>query len=106
MTAYVPHKSEKDPQKIIRSLRELASGRSNGIGVVTLAASAASTSVIDPNCATGSVIVPIPATAHAAAEWGNGTLYIPAATVINGSFVIQHANNSQTDRTFAYAIIG
>lgn len=106
MSCYVPGINETDPKKLIRSLKELAAGRSNGVGVFTLAISVSSTTVTDQNCAAGSVIVPIPTTAHAAAELGNGTLYIPIATVLNGSFVIQHNLNSQPDRVFTYAIIG
>jgi hypothetical protein len=43
-------------------------------------------------------------TANAAAEVGNGTIYVSAVT--NGSFTLTHANNSQVDRTFRYAISG
>ena len=106
MTAYVPGQNETDPKKMLRAVRELASGRSNGVGTVTLATSAASTTVTDGNCAVGSTVIPIPTTAHAAAELAAGTLYIPTATVVNGSFVIQHANNAIADRTFAYALVG
>lgn len=104
MTAYVPGINETDPKKVIRSLHELASGRSNAVGTVTLTASASSTTVIDQNCSSDSQISLTPQTADAAAALA--TLYIPAATVANGSFVIQHANNSQVDRTFTYGISG
>lgn len=104
MTAYVPGAAEKDPVKIVRAIRELASGRSNATGLMTLTASAASTTVTDANCSAGSVVIPIPKTAHAAAEWGNGTLFLSA--VANGSFTFTHANNAQTDRDFAYVIVG
>ncbi|VIO73899.1 hypothetical protein [Bradyrhizobium ivorense] len=106
MSVYVPGGNETDPKKIIRSLKQLASGRSNAVGVVTLAVSASSTTVTDQNCAVGSVIIPVPASADASAEWANGTIWIPTTTVTNGSFVIQHANNTVPDRIFAYAIIG
>lgn len=106
MTVYVPSLLDT-LQNAIRSIQQLASGRSNAIGVVTLAASAASTTVTDPNCAAGTTILLTPATAHAAAEIATGgTMYIPVATIANGSFVIQHANNSQTDRIFRYALHG
>lgn len=105
MTVFVPslNGTLKDA---LQSIQQLSAGRSNAVGTVTLTASATSTTVTDQNCAAGSTVTPIPATAHAAAEWGNGTLFIPVATIVNGSFVIQHANNSQTDRTFRYAIVG
>ena len=106
MTAYVPGITETDLKKIILSLQQLAAGRSNAVGTVTLTASAATTTVTDENCAAGSVILPMPTTANASAELGNGTWIVPEATILNGSFVITHANNAQADRTFRYAIIG
>lgn len=105
MTVYIPSLLGS-LQDAMRAIAQLGAGRSNAVGTVTLAASAASTTVTDQNCAAGSTIVPIPATAHAAAEWGNGTLFIPIATIVNGSFVIQHANNTQADRVYRYAIYG
>lgn len=104
MSASVPNKNEKDLERYQRSLLGLASGRSNAVGIVTLAVSAASTTVTDQNCAAGSQITLSPQTANAAAALA--TTYVPAATVLNGSFVIQHANNTQADRTFAYGIKG
>lgn len=104
MTVYVPGSEERDLKKIILSLQQLAAGRSNATGSVTLSASAASTTVTNANCATGSTPSLTATTANAAAEFKNGTIYV--GTVSNGSFVITHANNSQTDRTFLYAILG
>ena len=104
MTAYTPGSQEKDLSKYALSLQQLAAGRSNAVGSVTLAASEDSTTVTTDNCAAGSTPILTPKTAHAAAEIGNGTLYI--SEVANKSFTISHANNSQTDRTFLYAILG
>jgi hypothetical protein len=101
MTAFVPGLSETDPKKLILSLQQLAAGRSNAIGTVTLTVSATSTTVTDQNCASGSAIILTPQTANAAAAL-TGIYYSTA----NGSFVINHANNAQTDRTFTYAIQG
>jgi hypothetical protein len=106
MTVYVPSLTEKDLAKIILSIQQLAQGRSNGVGTVTLAASATSTTVTDGNCAAGTVPILVPTTSDAAAEIKNGTLYIATTTILNGSFVITHASNSQTDRTFLYALHG
>lgn len=103
MTAFVPGTDEKDLTKYALSLQQIASGRSNATGIVTLTPSAASTTVNTINCAEGSGVSLTPNTAHAAAEIGNGTLYVVAS---NKSFVITHANNAQTDRTFTYAIQG
>lgn len=104
MTAYVPGRDEKDISKLVLSLQELASGRSNAVGTFTLTTGAASTTVTDSNCAAGSTVIPIPTTANAAAELGNGTMYLSA--VANKSFTFTHANSATTGRTFKYAIVG
>jgi hypothetical protein len=101
MTAYVPPLETKDLKQIIRSLLQLASGRSNATGTVTLKASATSTAVTDQNCAAGSAIQLTPLTANAAAAVA--TTFFATS---NGGFVINHANNGETDRQFTYAIIG
>jgi hypothetical protein len=104
VSAYVPGIDERDLKKLILSLQQLAAGRSNAVGTVTLTASAATTTVNDDNCAAASVPILTPMTAHASAEVGAGTIYI--SDVANKSFTITHASNSQTDRIFLYALVG
>lgn len=104
MSGNVPIPSEKDPYKIVRAVRELFEGRSNAVGTFTLTANAATTTVTAQNCGAGCTVLAFPRTASAAAEVGNGTMYI--GTVNNGSFVVTHANNAQADRTFRYAALG
>lgn len=104
MTAFVPGITETDLKKIVLSIQQLAAGRSNAVGTVTLTVSVATTTVTDNNVASGSVPILVPTTANAAAEVGNGTMYISA--VANKSFTITHANSATTGRTFLYAILG
>src|SRR5262245_44345681 len=104
MTALVLSPQEKDTFKIVAALKQLAQGRSNAVGSVTLAANAASTVVAAPNCAAGSAIFLFPQTANAAAEWKNGTMYV--GSVSKQQFVIAHANNAQTDRAFWWVALG
>jgi hypothetical protein len=104
MTAYVPGITETDPKKIVLAIQQLAAGRSNAVGQVTLATGAASTVVTDSNCAAGSVPVLVPSTASAATEVGNGTMFISA--VSDGSFTIMHANSETAGRKFLYALVG
>ena len=106
MTARVLDRNEKDLSKITLVVNELASGRSNSVMTVTLTANAGSTTVAMQTCGAGSAPLYVPLTAHAAAEIAAGTMYIPAATILNGSFVVQHANNAQVDRTFLFVCIG
>lgn len=86
---------------IIQAINSIVKGKLNCCGETALTASAASTTINDPLCNPNSVILFTPTTAHAAVEIA--TLYYTAGT---GSFVIHHANNSQTDRIFRYVIIG
>lgn len=104
MTAYVPGITETDLKKIVLSIQQLAAGRSNAVGSVTLATGSATTVVTTANCAAGSTPILTPTTANAAAEVGNGTIYVSA--VANNSFTITHANSATTGRTFLYAIHG
>jgi hypothetical protein len=96
--------AEKSLERIVFTIRQLCEGRSNAVGTFTLAANAASTTVTAQNCGAGASVLYTPTTANASAEVGNGTMHI--GTVSNGSFVVTHANNAQTDRTFMYAAFG
>lgn len=81
-------------------------GKLNTGGLFTLTASAATSTMTDGRISVDSTIVLVPTTANAAAELGNGTLYISETGRVNGSVVITHANNAQADRTFRIVIIG
>lgn len=104
MTAFVPGLTETDLKKIILALQQLAAGRSNATGAVTLLTGSSTTVVSDPNCAAGTVPLLTPASANAATELGNGTIYV--STVANGSFTVTHANSAMAGRTFLYALQG
>jgi len=104
VTAFVPGITEPDLKKIILAIQQLAAGRSNAIGTVTLATGSTTTVVSDNNCAVGTVPLFTPVTANAATEAGNGTMYVSAVT--NGTFTITHANSATTGRTFLYALQG
>jgi hypothetical protein len=104
MTAYVPGITETDLKKIVLAIQQLAAGRSNAVGTVTLATGSATTVVSDRNCAAGSTPLLTPTTASAAAEAGNGTMFVSA--VANGSFTITHTNSATSGRAFLYAIHG
>lgn len=67
MSVFLPSTAEKDLAKFALSLQQLAAGRSNAIGSVTLAAGATSTVVSAINCAPSSAVFLFPKTANAAA---------------------------------------
>jgi len=104
MSTLVLSPQEKDTFKIVAAVNQLAQGRSNAVGGVTLAANAASTTVAAPNCAAGSGIFLFPQTVHAAAELAAGGMYV--GSVSKEQFVITHASNAQTDRTFWWVVLG
>jgi len=68
MSVTVPALNETRLSKINQAIQQLASGRSNAFGTVTLAVSpATSTTVTDRNCGTDTVPILMPTTANAAA---------------------------------------
>ena len=93
-----------DARQVAAVVNRLAQGKLNCGGSVTLAAGAAGTAVSDPRATAVSIVLLMPTTANAAAELGNGTLYVSARA--KGSFTLAHANNAQVDRAFGYALIG
>jgi hypothetical protein len=106
VTAYVPEVNETDLKKIVLSLQQLAAGRSNSVGAVTLTQNSATTVVVTRTgtCAPGSVPILVPTTANAATEFGAGTWYISSVGV--DTFTITHVNSATASRTFIYAILG
>lgn len=92
--------------RIVAAVRALAAGRSNAVGTVTLAAGVTTTTVAAPNCGPDSQVFLFPRTANAAAEVGNGTIYILATNVTAAQFIITHANAGSTDRSYSYVCLG
>ena len=92
--------------KVAMAVNEIRHGHLNTGGLFTLSASVASTTFIDDRISVDSTVVLVPTTANAAAELGAGTLYMSETGRVNGSIVVTHANNAQTDRTFRVVIIG
>jgi ABC-type branched-subunit amino acid transport system substrate-binding protein len=99
---YLPSTQEKDLAKYALALQQLASGRSNATGSVTLTPSATSTVVTPQNCAPGSAVFLFPKTANAAAAL-SGT-YI--SSVGKQTFTITHASAVSVDRSFFYVCLG
>lgn len=79
-------------------------GKTNNIGEVTLAANVLATTVIDSRVSAQSVIVLSPITRNAAVDWAAGTTWIWQR--LDGSFTILHAESTQTDRKYGFAILG
>jgi len=97
---------DADPVKhrffLASAINNILRGKLNNTGTVTLTASSATSTLTDIRIGKDSVIFLQPTTANAAGEVA--TLYL--GTPGDGTVTINHANNSQTDRTFKYTIIG
>ena len=104
MTAVVLAPLETEIPKIVGAVRQLAEGRTNAIGTVTLTANAATTTVTAPNCAATSVVFLFPATANAAAIIA--ATYVLASNITKGQFIVSHTNNANTDKTFYWVALG
>lgn len=106
MTVLVPGLTETDLKKIILTLQQLAAGRSNATGSVTLTQNSATTVVTTRTgtCAPGSKVGLTPTTANAATEFGAGTWYISSVGL--DTFTITHVNSATAGRTFDYFIVG
>lgn len=90
------------PREVAESINNIFAGRIDAVGEVTLTPSTTTTTVTDTRCTTNSAVVMEPMTANAAAERGGTALFVVPG---NGSFVITHANNANTDRTFRYVVL-
>ena len=97
----LPPGGTSDPRFVAEVVNGIKDGRIDSVGSVTLVANTAQTTVTDVRLSENSIPILQPCTANAAVA--NQTAY---ASVSNGSFIIYHASNAQTDKTFKYAILG
>ena len=104
MAGNAPSLAEKDPLRLSQAINELFQGRSHAVGTFTITPSTTTTTVTSDTSGDESAILLCPLTANAAAALA--TTYILATNIKNGSFIVTHANNAQTDRTFRYVAIG
>lgn len=88
---------------INQALKGKINSTSTASDLVTLTDNDTTTTLTNALISADSHITFSPRTANAAAEIGAGGMYWVAG---DGSVVITHANNAQTDRTFSYAILG
>jgi len=93
-----------DAREVATIVNNILDGKINATGTVTLTASAASTAVTEDRAGATSVILFMPTTANAAAEQAAGGMYVSSRG--KQTFTITHANNTQSDRTFGYIVIG
>jgi len=86
-------------------INQLAQGRTNATGTVTLSSTGAtSTTVSAASCGASSVVKLSPQTANAAAALA--TSYIPSTDVTAQQFIVHHSSSTTTDRTFGWVALG
>ena len=99
-----------DKKEWLRKLAEasnlLSDGKINATGTVTLTASQATTTLTDRRIGLNTKVFLTPTTANASAEIGAGAIYQTFPNTTEGQAVINHANNSQSDRAFGFALHG
>ena len=83
-------------------INNAVAGKLNVLGEVTLNPNQSTTTLNDALITQASFIGLMPMTGNAAAAMA-GLFFAPSLT---GSVVISHANNSQSDRRFRYAVLG
>jgi hypothetical protein len=94
--------------KCANAINSVIDGHIATNAVITLGNGSATTVVTDRKFGIDSVILFQPMTANASAEVGAGTMHIKTTDYNprGNQFTINHANNSQTDRTFRYIVLG
>ena len=91
---------------IVEAIQRLLDGKIKAIGTITLTINVASTTLSDIRIGRDTIVALFATTANAAAEIGAGTLYQTYPNANVEAAVLNHANNAQADRTFAYALLG
>ena len=102
MSVAIVQTNEKDLTKFAFALQQLAQGRSNAVGEVTLQAGQTTTTVINQTCGPESIVLLMPKTLNAAAALA--TTYVK--TTAPGTFTLTHTSAASTDRTFGYVNVG
>lgn len=93
-----------DEIRLIDTINQLILGNLNNTATITLTANAATTTVTNSRVSANTHLEFMPTTANAATELASGSMYVSSRN--KGEFVITHANNAQTDRTFSYLHVG
>ena len=93
------------PREMSQAIAQALRGKINSVGTVTLNQSTTKTTVNNSLVGKTSKVFLMAQTLHAAAAWA--TTYVDPANYTNGeSFDVTHSSSTQSDRTFAYAILG
>lgn len=92
---------EQHLRLIAETVNQLLDGKLNATGTFTLSANSDTTTLADTRIGPDSVILWMPTTANAGGEIG---MYVSSRG--KQTATITHMNDSRTDRTFAYVVLG
>lgn len=95
---------EEHRYQLALAMRRLFDAKVNTVSTVTLTANAATTTITDNRIGANTIAVLVPTTANAAAALA--TTYQTLPNAANGSAVLNHASNAQSDKTFGVLLIG
>ena len=105
MSVYIPPPAETNIKKLTSAISQLAQGRTNSNGVVTLNPNATKTTVqFVATSATTCIVHWQATTPNAAAQYATLCLY--STDVTKGQFILTHASNTSTDQTFNFEVRG
>lgn len=102
MPVQLPNPTAPNPREISATLRQLAEGRGNSSGTVTLTENTTTTVVTHQAIGRDAAILLNPRTANAAGALA--TTYVSAQST--GTFTLTHANAATTDREFRWVAAG
>jgi hypothetical protein len=91
-------------RRLAIAINGLLNGKHNAFGSVTLTASSATTTLQDQRIGANTVLHFTPTTANAAA--GLAVLYQTYPNTTKKQSTLNHANNSESDRTYVYSLHG
>lgn len=94
--------------KVRNAVNNNLNGKLNSTGTFTLNASTVSTSIKFANGMIGqnTVILYFPLTANAATVAYDGAMFMSTRDVVNSVLGLTHTSDANTDKTFAYVLIG
>lgn len=94
--------------KVKNTVNNNLTGKLNSVGTFTLAASTVSTEVKFANSMVGpnTVFIYFPLTANAATVAYDGAMFMSSRDVTNSVLGLTHTSDANTDKTFAYVLIG
>ena len=91
---------------LAEAVMEVMNGKINSTGSFTLTADVTTTTLTDARIGRNTVVQYFPITANASAEIGAGTIYQTHPNAAQEKAVINHADNSQSDRDYVFVLLG